>query len=109
MAIKHWAVSLEAHLNEDIESINEEINLYHNHMTLKLKRRERWLQMRNYLDEKFGIKVNFSDHHNTYYNAYKYVSKQDEAPEHSESQPNLRNVRSPRTEYAISARKHKSG
>ena len=36
LAIEHWVVSLEAHLNEDIESINKEMNLYHYHMALKL-------------------------------------------------------------------------
>ena len=54
------------------------------------------------------FKVNFSHYHNTYYRAYKYVSKQVEAPKHSESHLNLRDVRSPTTENAISARKRKS-
>jgi hypothetical protein len=90
--IEHWVVSLEAHLNEDSQCDDEEMNQYHYHMALKLKRRGRWVQVRNYLDEKFGIKVNFSDHHNTYYSSYKYVTKEDRNPEHSDSHPDLQNA-----------------
>jgi hypothetical protein len=52
---------------EDSQCADEEMNLYHYHMALKLKRRGR-VQVCDYLDEKFEIKVNFSDHHNTYWN-----------------------------------------
>ena len=74
-----WLVCIEAHSN-DFKSINE-MNLYHFHMALKLAKRVRWLQVRNYLDEKFGIQVNFSNNHSTYYTAY-----------HSGSHPNLSDV-----------------
>ena len=45
-------------------------NAYHFHMALKLQKRGRCLQVRNYLDEKFGIQVHFSGNHNTYYRVY---------------------------------------
>ncbi len=105
IGIEHWVVSLEAHLNEETESNHEEMNLYHYHMALKLKKRGRWVRVRNFLDKKYGIKVHFSDHHNTYYSCYKYVTKEDETPEHSQSHPDLKNA--PKTEKAISAKKRK--
>lgn len=105
-SIEHWVVCLEAHANYG-ESDNDQVNRYHYHMALKLKRRGRWLQVRNYLDEKFGIKVNFSDHHNTYYSSYRYVTKEDQSPQHSENHPDLQNP--PRTEHAINAKKRKVG
>jgi hypothetical protein len=83
------------------------MNQYHYHMALKLKRRGRWVQVRDYLDEKFGIKVNFSDHHNTYYSSYKYVTKEDRNPEHSDSHPDLQNAS--RTKQAIGSKKRKGG
>lgn len=106
-SVQHWVVSLEAHANDDPDCHDEEMNRYHYHMALKLQRRGRWLQVRNYLDEKYGIKVNFSDHHNTYYSSYKYVTKEDESAQHSETHPVLRNA--PRTEKAINAKKRKAG
>ena len=103
--IEHWVVSLEAHSSQSSECPDEDMNLYHYHMALKLKRRGRWLQVRDYLDQKFGIKVNFSDHHSTYYSSYRYVTKEDKNSEHSESHPDLQNP--PRTEKAIGAKKRK--
>ena len=61
--------------------------------------------MRNFLDEKYGIQVNFSHKHNTYYSAYRYVTKQDSDALHSTSHPDLRDA--PKTEKAIAAKKRK--
>ena len=66
-----WVACIEAHSNNDCVS-GDDMNLYHFHMAVKLAKKSRWLQVRNYLDEKFGIQVNFSDNHNTYYTAYRY-------------------------------------
>lgn len=103
--VVQWVVCIEAHSN-DCESIDE-MNLYHFHMALKLAKRARWLQVRNYLDEKFGIQVNFSDNHNTYYTAYRYVTKQDKDAVHSRGHPDLLDA-VPRTEQAITSRKKKA-
>ena len=102
--LQHWVVSMEGHATTD--SV-EEMNQYHYHMAVKLTKKARWLQIRNYLDQKFGIKVNFSDIHNTYYSAYRYVTKEDQEPYHSQNHPDLSTR--PRTENAIAARKRKSG
>ena len=103
--IEHRVVSLEAHSSQLSKCPDKDMNLYHYHMALKLKRRGRWLQVRDYLDQKFGIKVNFSDHHNTYYSSYWYVTKEDRNSEHSESHPDFQNP--PRTKKAIGAKKRK--
>ena len=76
-------------------------------MAIKLSKRARWLQVRNYLDEKFGIQVNFSDNHNSYYSASRYVTKEDHGALHSPSHPDLSDE-IPQTECAISSRKRKA-
>ena len=74
--VVQWVVCIEAHTNT-CES-TDELNLYHYHMALKLGKKARWLQVRNYLNQNFGIQVNFSDNHSSYYTAYRYVTKDDE-------------------------------
>ena len=59
--LQHWVVSMEGRAITDSE---QEMNEYHYHMAVKLTKKARWLQIRNYLDHKYGIKVNFSDLHN---------------------------------------------
>ncbi|KAL9977023.1 hypothetical protein ACROYT_G014384 [Oculina patagonica] len=73
--VVQWAVCIEGHHNTDVEG--EELNQYHYHMAIKLAKRYRWFQGRKHLEEHFGIKVNFSDSHNSYYSAYCYVTKED--------------------------------
>ena len=64
--ILHWVVCIEAHANLRFES-GDDLNYYHFHMALKLEKRGRWLQVKKYLKEKFGIQVHFSNHHDAYY------------------------------------------
>ena len=52
----------------------------------------------------FGTQVNFSDNYNTYYSAYRYVTKEDKDALHSTGHPDLSDA-APRTEQAISCRK----
>ena len=101
-----WVACIEAHSNNDCVS-GDDMNLYHFHMAVKLAKKSRWLQVRNYLDEKFGIQVNFSDNHNTYYTAYRYVTKEDHEALHSPGHPDLSDV-VPQTEAAITSRKRKA-
>ena len=65
------------------------------------------VRLLNYLDEKFGIQVNFSDNHSTYYTAYRYITKQDKDAVHSRGHPDLLDA-VPRTERAITSRKKKA-
>ena len=80
----------------------------HYHMALKLEKRTRWLKVRKFLDEEYGIKVNFSSNHNTYYSAYKYTTKEDSDCVHSNGHPDLTNATPPRTEKAITGNKRKA-
>ena len=102
--VLQWVVSIEAHPNTESYG-SDEMNQYHFHMAVKLQKRGRWLQVKKYLSEKYSIQVHFSDHHNTYYGAYKYVTKEDTEPAHSEGHPDL--TTTPRTESAIAANKRK--
>ena len=65
-----WVVCIEVHSNNSgcTSSGNINMNLYHFHMAVKLAKRG-WLQVRNYLDEKYGIQVNFNNNHSPYYTA----------------------------------------
>ena len=96
--ISHWVVSMEGHATTDADG---DLNKYHFHMAVKLKKRGRWLQVKRYLSQKFHIEVHFSDRHNTYYSAYKYVTKSDLEAVHSVGHPDLTTC--PRTENAIAS------
>jgi len=100
--IRQWVVALEQH-----SSTPEGENSFHFHMALKLEKRTRWLRVRKFLDDRFGIKVNFSSHHNTYYSAYKYTTKEDPNAVHSNHHPDLQSAPPPRTEQAISSNKRR--
>ena len=104
ITVIQWVTCINAHNNECASG--NEMNLYHYHMALKLAKRGRWLQVRNYLDEKFGVQVNFSDNHNSYYTAYRYGTKEDRKALHSSGHPDLTDA-VPRTEAAITSRKRK--
>ena len=105
--VLQWVTCIEGHSNTDCDS-GDEINKYHFHMALKLAKKARWLQVRKYLDEKFEIQVNFSDYnHNTYFSAYRYVTKEDREALHSPGHPYLSYV-APLTESAINSRKRKA-
>ena len=103
--VLQWVVSIEAHANADCDEGGDNVNRYHFHMAVKLCKRGRWLQVKKYLSDKFGIQVHFSDHHNSYYSAYKYVTKEDTEAKHSLGHPDLSTV--PRTEAAIASKKRK--
>ena len=49
----------------------------HFHMCLKLDKQKKWMAVRNYIDTKYGIKVNFSNNYSNYYGGYIYVTKSD--------------------------------
>ena len=55
--VVQWVCSQEGHRNGGI----------HYHMAVKLSARRRWLKGHNYLEERHGVKVNFSDKHCNYY------------------------------------------
>ena len=72
-------------------------------MAVKLSARRRWLKVRNYLEQRHGVKVNFSDRHCNYYSAWRYTTKEDADFIHSESHPDLSNSSEPCTSAASRA------
>lgn len=75
----------------------------HYHMAIKLNRCQRWLPVRCYMEESFGINVNFSNRHVNYFSAWRYVTKEDENPLESPNHPDLTNANPPRTMAASQA------
>ena len=102
--ISHWVVALEKHKNPGSpESLESSGN--HFHMAIKLKKRGRLLSVRNFLAEAYGIQVNFSANHNTYYSAYKYVTKEDAEPLLSSDHPDISNeLPVPRRQFQLRGR-----
>ena len=97
--VEYWVVSEEKHHD------NEETSEFptHFHMAVKLTTRARWSRVRSHLQSTFNIQVNFSSNHNTYYSAFKYVTKEDANFVVSSCNPDLKDP--PRTEKAIAAKK----
>lgn len=88
--IVQWVWSQERHRDVGI----------HYHMAVKLNARQCWLKIRNYLDERHGVKVNFSTHHSNYYSAWQYTTKEDESYLQSDNHPDLTNTPAPNTSRA---------
>ena len=80
-------------------------------MAIKLSTRRRWLKVRNYLEQRHGVKVNFSDRHCNYYSSWRYTTKEDANFIQSESYPDLSNSSEPCASAASRAlsRKRSSG
>lgn len=91
--VQHWACSLEKHQNGGD----------HFHVALKLTGPKRWKSVKESISSDEGIVVNFSDQHDNYYSAYRYVCKEDSSVHHSKHHPNLENISSPRTKRSTKA------
>ena len=75
----------------------------HYHVTLKLTGPKRWKSVKDSISLTEGITVHFSDRHDNYHSAYKYICKKDESVEHSKHHLELDNVGSPRTKLTTQA------
>lgn len=91
--VTHWACCREEHTNGG----------QHYHASIKLSGPKRWLSVKNEMEDTAGIVVNFSDRHDNYYSAYKYVCKSDLSVLHSKDHPNLKEIGSPRTKNSTKA------
>ena len=90
--VERWACCEEDHETEGT----------HYHLAIKLDRVKRWKMVRQSIQDKYDICVNFSDHHSNYYSAYNYVTKQGnfaQSPHHPDY------VGSPQTSAASHSRK----
>ena len=84
-------------------------SIFHYHMALKLEKQASRLSVRNLLDERYGVKVNISSRHNTYYSAYMYTIKEDDKRAISDGHPDLRQAKPPRTQNPIAGNKRQAG
>jgi hypothetical protein len=66
--VEHWACCLELH---------ENTLGVHYHLCVKLKGPKCWKSLKDNMMKKHDVVLNFSDSHDNYYTAYKYVMKKD--------------------------------
>ena len=92
--VEHWACCLEEHPNN---------GGMHYHLCMKLSGPKRWKAVKEKNCSEHGIVLNFSDKHDTYYYAYKYVCKADKDVLLSQNHPNLAEIGSPATKNCIRA------
>eukprot|EP00795_Rhopilema_esculentum_P005652 gene5652-10884_t len=90
---QHWTCCLERHQDGG----------QHYHVAIKLTGPKRWVGVKEHLTKTFGIVVNFSEGHDNYYTAYKYICKSDDDMFKSQDHPHLSEVGSPRTKKCIKA------
>lgn len=96
ISVMQWACCREPH---------KEIGL-HYHLVLKLSTKKRWLSVKNQLMEHNGIVLHFSDGHDDYWDAYDYVTKEDDQFITSNDHPE-KPVRPSQTKKAIAAHRKK--
>ena len=92
--VEHWACCLELH---------ENTSGVHYHLCVKLSGPKRWKSLKDNTMKKHGVVLNFSDSHDNYYTAYKYVTKKDPEVYLSPGHPNLEEIGSPRTSKCVRA------
>ena len=90
---EYWACCLENHVEGG----------EHYHVCIKLSGPKRWLSAKNFLLNNYETSVHFSNEHDNYYQAYRYVTKSDTSVFHSENHPNLQNMGAPRTAQCVRA------
>ena len=95
--VEHWACCLEQHQDGG----------EHYHMSVKLSGTRRWKSVKDRVFESHGAVLHFSESHDNYYTAYKYVCKSDKNVFTSEGHPNLNEIGSPRTKHCIKSYRNK--
>ena len=91
--VQYRTCSLEKHQNGE----------KHFHVALKLTGPQRWKSVKECITSSEGIVVNFSDQHDNYQSAYRYICKEDTSVYHSKYHPNLENILSPRAKKSTKA------
>ena len=90
--VQHWAFAKEKDQNGGVHYI----------VALALKSPKRWKSVKESISLKEEIVVNFSDNHDNYYSAYRYICKDDDSVHQNKHQPNL-DVTSPRMKKSAHA------
>ena len=91
--VSHWACCMENHQDGGL----------HYHASLKLTGPKKWFKVKENITKSHNITVNFSDNHNYYIAAYKYVCKEDSNVFHSTGHPDLSDMSSPQTKKSTEA------
>ena len=94
ICVQHWACSLKLHKNT---------SSMHYHLCVKLSGPKCWKSVKDNMMKNHGAVLNFSDCHDNYYTAYKYVKKEDPEVYLSPGHLNLAEIGSPRTSKCIRA------
>ncbi len=97
VAVEYFACALENHQDEG----------KHYHVAVKLSGPKRWLSVKNSLIKKHHIVVHFSESHDNYYSAFKYISKLDTEVFRSDGHPDLTEIGPPRTKNSTKAYRQK--
>ena len=97
--VLHWACCLEDHK----DGINQ-----HYHVSVKLTDVKRWKKVKETVTKTHGVVLNFSDKHDNYYSAYKYICKSDPNVYHSKHHPDLRDVSFPQTKKSTQSLRKRS-
>lgn len=97
--VLHWACCLENHK----DGVNK-----HYHVAIKLSDVKRWKKVKDNVMKDHGAVLNFSENHDNYYSAYKYICKSDLNVYHSKHHPNLENVSSPKTKKSTQTLRKRS-
>ena len=92
-SVQHWACSLEWH---------ENTSGVHYHICVKLSPKH-WKSVKDKMTKNHGVVLNFSDGHDNYYTAYKYVTKEDPEVYLSPGHPNISEIGSPPTSKCVRA------
>ena len=96
--VQHWACCKEHDENGGI----------HYHCALKLTGNKKWKSVKENISKKHNITLHFSDKHDFYISAYRYICKEDTEVVHSQNHPNLADAKSPRTKKSISQNRRAS-
>ena len=82
----------------------------HFHCSVNLSGSKHWKALKDALEKESGIQVHFSDVHDSYWSAFKYITKSDPNVFLSVNHPNMQEMSSPKTKVCVQAirQKHKS-
>ena len=94
VGVQYWACSRENH------STNDSV---HYHMAIKLTGPKRWGSAKRLMSETYGAVLHFSESHDNYYSAYRYITKSDDQVFHSQEHPYLKEIGSPKTKKCVTA------
>ena len=80
------------------------------HCSAKLSGSKRWKAVKDTLNKESGIQVHFSDPHDNYWSAFKYITKSDPNIYRSSSHPNMQEMSFLKAKVCVQAvrQKHKS-